>query len=265
MRSSSPRALSEYAPAKSRLSIRLIESRIIAAHEGDIQFRLRALQFRRVNMKTWLSLGMAFAFLWCSLTAAAQEKKLDYEIIKSSKVPGIRCSLDVRINRKATESEIGQLARRIRNAEPGNYERFYICYYLHGMQVGAGAWATSHFDPGLRVAIQGLRQDEEQKLIQTADTTKGELIGTWVYESAVANTTSLIRQDNKVIMLVQFKDGSKSLREMTETRLSSGTKYEEKGGNRFGEYYILGENRLLKLLDRDGLISILRPVWKEGS
>jgi hypothetical protein len=72
-----------------------------------------------------------------------------------------RLSIDVMVSDVCLKSEeavraltaiSSRLYRRYRGRK---YERVFICYYLPGMEVGAGAWATGHFNPELEVKVLG--------------------------------------------------------------------------------------------------------------
>jgi len=58
---------------------------------------------------------------------------------------------DIRIYKKFTKLELSGISRilfeKLSNLK---YTRAFLTYYLPGMQIGAGPWATAHFNPGLR-------------------------------------------------------------------------------------------------------------------
>ena len=63
-------------------------------------------------------------------------------------------SIVVLLRYPTTKEQIRAIAWEIRNA--GNrkrYNPFFISYYLPGMEVGAGSYASSHFRPELEVMI----------------------------------------------------------------------------------------------------------------
>jgi hypothetical protein len=87
-----------------------------------------------------------------------------YTIIRTEVVPGIKRSLDIRLNRTVSEEVLRAIATKLKNSDHGTYERTFISYYLPGMKVGSGAWATSHFDPDLEICILGVSTDQEELL-----------------------------------------------------------------------------------------------------
>lgn len=82
-----------------------------------------------------------------------EEAHVDYSILESHTIPGIKRSLDVRLNERVSELTLQRIALELKARDPRNYERTFICYYLPGMKVGSGAWAITHFNPNLEVEI----------------------------------------------------------------------------------------------------------------
>src|ERR1039457_4223586 len=89
---------------------------------------------------------------------------VSYTIIKADLMPGIKRDLDIRLNRKVSEEVLRAIATELKNYDQHTYERTFIGYYLPGMDVGSGAWATSHFDPDLEICILGVSTDQEELL-----------------------------------------------------------------------------------------------------
>ena len=92
-----------------------------------------------------------------------------YAIIDSHTIGGIKRSLDIRLNRKVPEDVLRAIALKLRSMDPRQFDRTFISYYLEGMQVGAGAWATTHFNPALEVRILGLSIEDEERLTREPD------------------------------------------------------------------------------------------------
>jgi hypothetical protein len=81
--------------------------------------------------------------------------RLDYTILKFETLHNIKASYDIRLGREATESELKQLAYKLKADAGGPFDRIFIVYYLPNMQVGAGGWATTHFNPNLEINVYG--------------------------------------------------------------------------------------------------------------
>ena len=98
----------------------------------------------------------------------------DYSIIKIETIPGIKASIDVRLKREFYKSEIEELAYILKNQLNQDYENIFICYYMPGMKVGNGAWATSHFNPDLDIFMTSKFYDDTIKK-EEIDTTKTKI------------------------------------------------------------------------------------------
>lgn len=183
---------------------------------------------------------------------------LRYEIINVSRMDGTKCSLDVMLGRKVSSDVLRALAISLRDAEPRRYQRMFICYYLPGMTPGTGAWATSHFSPDLKVEILGLTAEQERKLLPESEEDSNQIIGVWLDE--MLGKTMIRRENDMIVMVQQFGDGSSRKLEMVETQESGQPRYKQKGENPFGEYYVIDRSENLRVYDREGLIKTLRPI-----
>lgn len=187
---------------------------------------------------------------------------VSYSIINSSTLAGIKHSLDVRLNKKVSEETLRSLALKLKSQDARNYERIFICYYLPDMKVGAGAWATTHFDPDLEVRILGLTAKQEEALKQQPDDPSREIIGSWIDDRMhFGHRVTIFRQDGKLFMENTFNDGSSGKKEIVAKPSASGKKFvENKEENRSGEFYLIDSRGDLQLWDQDGLISTARKI-----
>ena len=109
----------------------------------------------------FLSFPILFAF---STFAIAED--FSCEVIETNRLATIKCGLTVRLSKKVSRETLRQLAIKLRANECKKYDRVFITYYLPGMTVGAGAWATTHFNPNLDVRILGMTVEEEKNLLK---------------------------------------------------------------------------------------------------
>lgn len=84
-----------------------------------------------------------------------------YKLIHAFEMGNIKLSLDIRLDKKESENTLTKLANELHKKQIKKYKRIFICYYLPDMIVNAGAWATSHFDPNLRIKILGCQGSEK--------------------------------------------------------------------------------------------------------
>ena len=80
-----------------------------------------------------------------------------FTIISEEKTPGVKRTLEVRLNRQISQDALRLVAMKLRASDPNEYRRTFIGYYLPDMRVGAGGWATTHFNPDLEVKILNLQ------------------------------------------------------------------------------------------------------------
>ena len=194
-------------------------------------------------------------------------KDVTYTIINTTSIPRIKQSLDVLLNRKVHKNVLRAIALELKSGNPRKYQRTFILYYLPGMKLGAGAWATTHFNPDLEVRIYGLTVAEEADLravAQEADL-RADILGIWLDERPfVANKTTIYRQNGKLYMEWKFHDGNSINEEMVKKTSLSGERFEEKGSSHillaFGEYYVVNQRGNLELRDNDGLISTAKAI-----
>ncbi len=186
---------------------------------------------------------------------------VNYTVIERTNLGNIKGSIDIRLEKKVTKDFLQKLALKLREAEPRKYDRLFITYYLPGMTPGSGAWATSHFNPNLEVKIFGTTIKEEKALLNEPKNSSGKIIGEWLDESPyIGARYTLIKKNGKIFMIGKFKDGSGSEKEMVQKNQSWMLRFEEKGGNDFGEYYVIEKNGNLGAYDSDGLINTMRSI-----
>ena len=95
---------------------------------------------------------------------------LEHRVIKKETCLDFKLSLDVRLNPnegeawKISTGEICWLARHLYKKHKGHkFNKVFICLYLPGMEIDAGAWATAHFTPDLTVNFTGLSNKNEKE------------------------------------------------------------------------------------------------------
>jgi len=170
-------------------------------------------QMKTIMLATFLSLAITIP----GLTANFQG--IEYSIIEKSNLGTHKCSINIRLENKVTKDFLHKLAKHLKDSEPQKYDRFFIAYLLPGMKPGAGAWATSHFNPELEVLILGTTIEEEKALRQTPKPLSDGLIGEWLDESPfIGAKYTLLKRGGKILMLRKFKDGSGREIEMVEKK-----------------------------------------------
>lgn len=97
------------------------------------------------------------AILILSISSFAGANELIvHKILKREELKNIKLSIDVQVElvngRLPNEKELGDLSRQLVKNEK-KHDRSFISFYLPGMKVGAGAYATAHHNPKMEVNI----------------------------------------------------------------------------------------------------------------
>ncbi len=116
--------------------------------------------FTRVLSFGWLAVVCISIFIDPGndpVPADVQKPELiPFEILKRNEMRPFKHSLDLQVpligGRLPTEEELGKLSRHlVKQAQP--YERTFVSFYLPGMVLDAGAFATAHHNPDMKVLI----------------------------------------------------------------------------------------------------------------
>lgn len=200
--------------------------------------------------------SLLFFSVQFNYAAAGTVDGATYSIISEDNFRDDRRTVQVRLDKKVSAETLKIIAQNIKKTERAKFQRTFIVYYLPDMKAGSGAWATTHFEPDLKVSILGLTEKEENAMTQEAKTASAgrDVVGIWLDEDAYAGATITIYRENKKLYVEsKYKDGSESTAEMTETKLNNGTKMVEKSGNPHGEYLVLDKNGALQAGGKNGI------------
>ena len=182
---------------------------------------------------------------------------VSYEVINTDIVPGIKRSLDVRLNKKVSEDVLQAIAFELKSNDLRQYDRTFICYYLPDMAVGTGAWATTHFNPTLDIRILGLTTQEEQALMTESTPSNVEVIGIWL-DDWTGSRITFYQKDDILYMEQVFGDGSSRHEELVENSLPLGRRFDMK--EKSSDYFIIDSEGNLQLRDNLGLISTAKRI-----
>lgn len=185
-----------------------------------------------------------------------------YAIINESTLPGIKRSLDVRLNKRISEDVLTTIAYKLQQEDSRQYRNTFICYYLEDMKVGAGAWATSHFTPDLEVRILGMTEEQHRILGQvSSEEIEGEMLGQWLDERPfVSSRTTIMKIEDTWFLMHEYPDGSSNPREIIERDSHEGRRFEWKESLHPEDYWIIDSNGNLLICDNDGIIAIAKPI-----
>lgn len=99
-------------------------------------------------------------------------KLINYTVIKRDELGDMKLSYDIRVGlvneRLPTADELEAVSRYLHRKEK-RHDRTFVAFYLPGMEVGAGAFATAHHNPNLEVNIlEFMIPDQYKHLLLTA-------------------------------------------------------------------------------------------------
>ncbi|MFB3910057.1 MAG: PDZ domain-containing protein [Candidatus Eisenbacteria bacterium] len=182
-----------------------------------------------------------------------------YRVESDERLPGVKRSVDVILDHKVSIEELRAIAVEIKEADTHEYARTFILYYLPGMQVGAGAWASSHFDPELEVKILGPSMDKEEGARRSGESVGKETLGCWVDNSIGGGVWKLYRERARLVMnLIFSKDFHVAFRLSDPISTAGGSEYHVAPGedNPDGLWFVVTGGRL-QVWDNMGLVSTL--------
>ena len=186
-------------------------------------------------------------------TSARHDKIVD--ISEETSFESSKRSLTVHLAEPIDEATLTSIARSLQSEKP-NFGRTYIEYYLPNMVEGAGAWATTHFDPDLNVEILGLSVDEIEQVSNAP--TDPNLIGRWVAQ-ADGYTIMIRREGNHLLLTRTYADGSEGEHLIRERQAPRGTRYDFIEDSDTGDYFVLRADGDLEARDDLGLVYVAPP------
>lgn len=165
-------------------------------------------------------------------------------------------SLVVRLAEPIDQATLASIARGLQSEKP-NFAQTYIVYLLPGMVDGAGAWATTHFNPDLKVQILGFSVDELEQVSNAP--TDPNIIGRWVAQ-ADGYTIMIRREGNRLLFTRTYADGSEGEHPIRERQAPRGTRYDFIENSDTGDYFVLRADGGLEARDDLGLIYVAPPL-----
>ena len=182
-----------------------------------------------------------------------------YSVIQTNLVTGVRKSIDVRLDKEVSEDALRAIALELKSGDSRPYDRTFIVYYLPGMPVGGGGWATTHFDPALAVRILGLAGQEERADVSAALISDREDIGSWL-DDVTSVRIVMYSEGGKLYVEQYFNDGRFLKEELVEKPSPAGQRLESKGGSSLGSHWVVDNTGNLQIRDNVGLVSTAKRI-----
>ena len=169
-------------------------------------------------------------------------------------IPGIKRSIDVRLSRKVSATELEAIGRKLKADDSRSYDRTFIGYFLPRMKLGQGYWARTDFKPNLKVDILGLTIGEAASLRSLPDDPSRTVLGCWLLEDiSLGYRYTLFEQAGTVLMETGFKDGSSTAVAVDGTVDQNGITIQRVKSSHPNDYWLIDSDGELHFGDEDGI------------
>jgi hypothetical protein len=210
---------------------------------------------QKYRKESGICFGLVFALLVVSSAQAkqpnftVQKAQLPtYKIVKEETLSVVKREVDVLLEGRVSKEVLAALARKIRSSTDV-YERTFIGYRIKG-ENSAVYWATTHYNPDLKIVINGGTKEEVQKMQATSLNEEGTIVGHWVVTNGYNCKMTVSILSGKYFIKTVFADGSSQKDEYKLTKENSKLRLEKP--NEFGEYFLIDLNGNLEFWDKDG-------------
>ena len=192
--------------------------------------------------------------------AAPIPSHVSYKIVDQHMVPGSTRRLQIRLNKKVTEDVLKSIALQLKNSDTNTYKRTFIFYLLPDMEIGAGCWATTHFNPQLEVKFVGATVEHEMAFKNRPDAPGQEILGKWFCDELYLPRGIIIfRQARKLYLERTWKDGSTGKDEIVERKSPFGRRFDKVGASD-DDFWVLDADGNLQIRDAEGVILTAKKI-----
>jgi len=222
---------------------RTVEADYVSCHNGIVRMKTATGKTSRVPMWTLSQKDQMFVV-----------KTKGWAVVKAYRYANVKASLDVRLADRVTEEKLVAIANELHGFADNKRPRLFIVYYLPDMQIDAGGWATTHFNPKLDVKILGTTKQQHEKMV--SETKKAEksqqTIGSWMVNEFPKGTITFFRKGGKTYMTRRYKDGSSGTHELIIQKVGGQARYRKSGGHT-ADYFIITASGDLGHCDDEGM------------
>jgi len=167
-----------------------------------------------------------------------------YTVLKKEEKIPYKRSLDILLKEKITIKQLEKLAYYILKQYPNKVDKTFILYYLDGDKY---PWASTHFDPKLKINILGVSYQDEKIFLVKQHISSQQEIGKW--EDTRNGRLIRLYIENNILKSEIMKNGTLYILEMHQYYNKNGIiKFIEKFriNNELGEYYLLTQDKKLQ-------------------
>ena len=192
---------------------------------------------------------------------STKKSNVSYSILKSDTFLNVKRSIDVRLKEPISESNLRQIALELKAKDPKDYERTFICYFLPGMELDKGAWATTHFNPNLKIQVYGFTAEQDKALREKPNDASRNIIGCWLDTSLyIGGRITIFSKDEKYFFEKIYSDGGGSPKEFLVDFSNNRKILRKIGKSPAGEYYLIDKQGNLQLWDKEGVIWTAKKI-----
>ena len=178
---------------------------------------------------------------------------IKYSIISKNTLLNEKRSLDIRINKRVSKNVLRAIALKLKAQDSKSYKRTFISYYLPGMKINSGSWASTHFNPSLEVKIYGMSKDQYNEIRKLPKVKIGEkIIGNWLDKSLPQGKITIYTKNGKLFIRKTYKDGSVSNDECKKYKVGRQVRIKKKT-DKLGDFFVIDKKGYLWHGDNEGL------------
>lgn len=188
------------------------------------------------------------------LIGCNNNNNLNYHIVKDETRRDIKRVVDVVLDEYISESQLKKIALEIKNQDNKDYERTFIGYFIKSANKDFGYWATTNFNPTLKIHIMGLTVENKITLMTKPQSTLNKkILGSWIDNESpmLVNRVTLFTLDKKLYLEKVYSDNS--------LRNKLVTKEIDKNGllkinfiDKTSDYYIINKQNELEFWNQEG-------------
>lgn len=180
--------------------------------------------------------------------SSKSSKEIQYKITKDTQKRHVKRSVEVRLPRRVDKNMLRSLAHEIHK---DGFDRTFIGYRIKGNEEGL-YWATTHFNPDLKIKISGSEKEEHEKLVSSKHKVDGKVIGKWLVNYGFNYKSIMYKEGDKKVIKNFFSGGGSNKNKLTTEKKNGETRYYEDSGKQRYEYYTIGSNGRLKFWSENG-------------
>ncbi|WP_027358393.1 hypothetical protein [Desulforegula conservatrix] len=192
--------------------------------------------------------------------AYSLKEKTNYKIVKDEAFGNIKRTVDVVLPERIDEQMLTSIAKEIHDKRANDFERTFICYSIAG-EKALSAWATTHFNPDLKVEIIGATKQDHEKLLTKDKTDMPEnLIGSWLSHNGSEHKVVAYKKNGKVFIRNIYPDGSSFEEQHKLTTYKGLKKFQTETDRSIGEYFLINAKGELEFWSKNGNFYTAKPI-----